>query len=132
VPAECFRRGTLIRIVTNGPTNSTILRVSIGGDGTAVAAGVVALNFTGPAAAAAGLFTLQQETDGLAPTFRATGVWSGATSLEATTATATVFIQPLNFVELSTGGTFTIDHASIEVLPAHDVVFAGYQEILAT
>jgi len=117
VPAEAFRRGTVIRATGSGAA-SAIYVLNIGGVGTAEAGQGVTLSWT-TAPATLHMFNLfaVQTRDGSLPTFDSGGGYAGATSLGVTTASYVPFIQPLNFVSISTSGSFVIDSLTLEVLP---------------
>lgn len=117
VPAEAFRRGTLIRFTGHSATNSPIFRLSVGGDGRTANAGVSFSFTTGPAAACGFDLRMIQRLDKLANvTLDSSGFFSGATSLVVTAATASVHIQPLTYVEINTNGTFTLGGCILEVI----------------
>lgn len=132
VPQEAFRRGTCI-VVTGGTTTaSAIFSLGIGGNAAAARTGVLQTFTTAPATTVGFRLTCQQETDGLITTFRTGGFFAGGTSLVVSTVQNTaVFLQPMNYVELSTGGTFTVDNVTIEVFPPQRTTQLGYQELLA-
>lgn len=117
VPAEAFRRGTIIRFTGQSSTNSAIFKLGIGGPATAISLGVQLTFTTGPAAPVGFDLRATQRTEGFIPTFDSSGFFSGATSLVVSTGTFTPFIQPLNYVEIVTSGTFTIVGGILEVIP---------------
>jgi hypothetical protein len=116
VPAEAFRRGTVIRWQAHCPTNSTVFILSIGGPGSTTINQGVTSTWTGPAAAGYNTYTLTQSKDGIIPTMDSGGFWGGATGLAVTSGTITPFIQPLNWVQVATNGTFNIVGAVLEVI----------------
>lgn len=117
VPAEAFRRGTIIRAFGASSTASTIIRLSIGGPGTGVAQGVNSQQ-TGPAAATQFDLRLTQVTEAFNSTNHVwTGIFAGATSLSVSSGNQLSNIQPLNFVEMSTVGTFSLAGCGLEVIP---------------
>lgn len=129
VPAEAFRRGTVIRLSGQSATASTIFRLSIGGPSNIINPGVALTFSTGPAAAANFDLRAVQRADGINPTFDSAGYFVGGTSLPQTTATSVPFIQPLNYVEVNTNGTFTLVGVMLEVIP-QQYTNQPYQEVL--
>lgn len=117
VPADAFRKGTIITVAGASSTASPLIRLSIGGPGNTLNGGVSLSWTTGPAAACAFRLTATQRADGILPTFDTSGFFSGATSSVVTTGTFVPFIQPLNFVEMNCSGTFTLFGCVLEVIP---------------
>lgn len=125
VPGEMFRRGTTFIIEAHSITTAaTVVNFNIGGRGTSRALGVNIALTAADAVSTVNVARVMfiQESDGLIPTIRLAGSWNGdggnsdGSAMMVTSSTA-VFIQPLNFVEISTNGTFPISFASLEVIP---------------
>jgi hypothetical protein len=129
VPQEVFRRGTIIRFSGATSTASAIFRLGIGGPGSANVLGVLNNWTTAPAAAVGFVLTATQRNEGHIPTFDTGGYFAGATSIVVTTGTFSPFIQPLNYIEVSTSGTFTCFGCVLEVIPPQ-YNHRSYQEIL--
>jgi len=129
VPGDVLRRGTVIRFSGSTSTTSAIFRLGIGGDASANVLGVLNNWTTAPAAAVGFVLMATQRTDGLIPTFDTGGFYSGATSLTVSTGTFTPFIQPMNYIEVSTSGTFTCFGCVLEVIPPQ-YNHRSYQEML--
>lgn len=124
VPGEMFRKGTTFIIEIHSATTATVVNFNVGGPGTSRAAGVNIALSTSDAVATVNVARVMftQETDGLITTLRLAGHWNGDGgnsdgSGMMTTSSTSVFVQPLNFVEVSTNGTFTIAFASLDVIP---------------
>jgi len=130
---EAFRRGTLIVIEGSSSSGTDTWHLNIGGNANARALGVnTAFTATPGAGNGAWCYMFQQESDGIIATFRTAGFMPGATSVVVTTATATVFLQPLNFVEFSSSGINTPADVTMEIIPPQRNGFAAYQEVFAT
>jgi len=132
VPAECFRKGTVIDIMAKSSSLTAALKLSIGGPGTAVGLGTL-LTTTAPATQSVLSSRVVQTSDGLLSTFFWNYVWiSDSASVDSTFANDTISIpiQPLNFVELYTSGTYTIPLAEMVLTPGGSSQFRGYQEVL--
>lgn len=134
VPAECFLRGTVIHITTLIATASGIVRLSIGGSGNVVQGGVILTLTTAPGMNSYLTSDAVVANDGgLITRVDWSGAWVG-TGVDATALAAvssdTLFIQPLNFVELSTNGSFVVTHATMSVVSGGSSP-RTYQEKLA-
>lgn len=128
VPAQCFRRGTIIRMSAQTDTTGASLQVTIGGDGKNSGIGAFVWGHTGPGGTSVHFNAeMVQVSDGFMTR------WSGG-SVEAANSTGTVTtgpgvtsfnvpIQPMNFVELLNSGGTTINmySATLEVISGSDV-----------
>jgi len=121
VPAEMFGNGGFIEVRIGTTTDSATFQLSIGGDGNSVGGGVIDTWTAGPLSFTHMLrsrvvFEGTGPYDFVSKSNFGGGSWFGITGAPALGYTASVHTQPLNFVELSTVGTFTIQHASILVV----------------
>jgi len=109
--------------------------LSIGGDAKTAQAGV-AFSFTktdtDPGTVPFFMLTATQRFDGLIPTFDSSGFHAGVNATVVSTGTFSPFIQPLNYVEL-TSPSVTLDLVGcvLEVIPPQ-YNHRSYQEIFAT